>query len=37
VPLVMLLACIVLMGLFPGPVAALIDQALVPILNNLNR
>jgi NADH-quinone oxidoreductase subunit M len=37
VPLVLLLACIVLMGLFPGRIAALIDQALVPILNNLNR
>jgi NADH-quinone oxidoreductase subunit M len=37
VPLVLLLACIVGMGMFPGRIAALIDQALVPILNNLNR
>ncbi|MEO6097210.1 MAG: NADH-quinone oxidoreductase subunit M [Fibrobacteria bacterium] len=37
VPVVLLLACIILMGLFPGRIADLIDQALVPILNNLNR
>jgi NADH-quinone oxidoreductase subunit M len=37
IPLVLLIASIVLMGLFPGRLAALIDQALLPILNNLNR
>ncbi|MDQ3000438.1 MAG: NADH-quinone oxidoreductase subunit M [Fibrobacterota bacterium] len=37
VPLLLLLACIIAMGMFPGRIAALIDQALVPILNNLNR
>ena len=37
VPILLLLACIAAMGLFPGRIAALIDQALLPILNNLNR
>ncbi|MDB5103028.1 MAG: dehydrogenase [Fibrobacteres bacterium] len=37
VPLLLLLACIILMGLFPGRIAGLVDQALIPILNNLNR
>ena len=37
VPLILLLGAIVLMGLFPGRLIALIDQALLPILNNLNR
>ncbi len=36
-PLVLLLGCILAMGLFPGPLATLIDQAILPILNNLNR
>jgi NADH-quinone oxidoreductase subunit M len=37
IPVLILLACILALGLFPGPVAALLDQALLPILNNLNR
>ncbi len=37
VPLVLLLVCILGMGLFPGKLAALLDQAILPILNNLNR
>lgn len=37
IPLVLLLGAIVLMGLFPGRLISLIDQALLPILNNLNR
>lgn len=37
VPLVLLLVCILAMGLFPGRLAALLDQAILPILNNLNR
>ena len=37
IPLLLLLAAIVLMGLFPGRLIVLIDQALLPILNNLNR
>jgi NADH-quinone oxidoreductase subunit M len=37
IPLVILLGCIIALGIFPGPVAALLDEALLPILNNLNR
>lgn len=37
IPLLVLLACIIAMGLFPGRIAALLDQALLPILDNLNR
>ena len=37
IPLFLLLGAIVLMGLFPGRLIVLIDQALLPILNNLNR
>lgn len=37
VPLILLLACILAIGLFPGRLAALLDQAILPILNNLNR
>jgi NADH-quinone oxidoreductase subunit M len=37
VPLVLLLLCILAMGLYPGPLIALLDGALQPILNNLGR
>jgi NADH-quinone oxidoreductase subunit M len=37
VPLLVLLACILAMGLFPGRIASLLDEALLPILHNLNR
>jgi NADH-quinone oxidoreductase subunit M len=37
VPLVVLLGCILAMGLFPGRIAGLLDEALLPILHNLNR
>src|SRR5690606_36354624 len=37
IPLALLLACIAAMGLFPGPIAHLLDQALLPILANLDR
>jgi NADH-quinone oxidoreductase subunit M len=37
IPLLLLLACIAIMGLFPGPLVAVIDQALLPILSQLNR
>jgi NADH-quinone oxidoreductase subunit M len=37
IAVLILLACILGLGLFPGRVAALLDQALLPILNNLNR
>jgi len=37
VPLVMLLACILVLGMYPGPISNLLDHALQPILNNLNR
>jgi NADH-quinone oxidoreductase subunit M len=37
VPLLILLACILAMGLFPGRLAVWLDAALLPILNNLNR
>ncbi|HKP97494.1 MAG TPA: NADH-quinone oxidoreductase subunit M [Fibrobacteria bacterium] len=37
IPLVLLLACILAMGIRPGRLAELLDQALLPILNNLNR
>jgi NADH-quinone oxidoreductase subunit M len=35
--ILILLACILAMGLMPGPIAALIDQSLRPILANLSR
>lgn len=35
--ILILLACILAMGLMPGPIAALIDQSLRPILANLAR
>jgi NADH-quinone oxidoreductase subunit M len=35
--IVLLLACILAMGLMPGPIASLIDEALRPILVNLAR
>jgi NADH-quinone oxidoreductase subunit M len=37
IPVVLLIACIIAMGVYPGRIAALIDGALAPILNNLNR
>lgn len=37
IAILVLLACIVGMGLMPGRIAALIDQALLPILANLAR
>ncbi len=37
IPVLILLACILAMGLMPGRLAALLDTALLPILNNLNR
>jgi NADH-quinone oxidoreductase subunit M len=37
VPVVLLLLCILAMGLYPGPLIALLDGALQPILNNLAR
>ncbi len=37
VPVVLLLLCILAMGLYPGPIVSLVDQALEPILNNLHR
>ncbi len=37
VPLVMLLSCILVLGLYPGPISTLLDHAIQPILNNLNR
>ncbi|MEO7778686.1 MAG: proton-conducting transporter membrane subunit, partial [Fibrobacteria bacterium] len=37
IPLLLLLACILAMGLFPGRLAGILDDALLPILNNLNR
>ena len=35
--IVILLACILAMGLMPGPIATLVDEALQPILANLAR
>jgi NADH-quinone oxidoreductase subunit M len=37
IPVILLLACIVGMGVYPGRIAALLDGALLPILNNLQR
>jgi NADH-quinone oxidoreductase subunit M len=37
IALVTLLAAVVVLGLWPGPVIGLLDDALLPILNNLNR
>ncbi len=36
-PVLLLLGCIIGLGLFPGRIAGLLDQALQPILENLNR
>ncbi len=37
IPLILLLLCIIAMGIFPGRLSLLLDQAILPILNNLNR
>lgn len=36
-PVALLIACILAIGLYPGPLVSLVDGALQPILNNLNR
>lgn len=36
-PVALLLACILAIGLYPAPLVSLVDGALQPILNNLNR
>lgn len=37
IPVALLLGCIIAMGVWPGRIASLLDDALLPILNNLHR